>query len=279
MISVKDRSKFERMIVWDIEGEEYTNIVIAKIDNGGCIVVQEFYEDEFLSGSDNFECDYYQNYKPILRKIKTGEDALEWARMTLESRHTLPGESYNKYRAYLVLSQALVSHGKMEEAKKCLAEAKGLALKVGRDYSMAGFYYATGIFEKAQGNYEDAKFQLLEALKIYENQPRQNSVNLCIHRLADLEVDTYQHEQADLFDLSESWFAKLEQISRDNDYPGFLGLALLHKCRLYIKQGNLNEANELLNEVLKISQNPGTKFLRRIIEDKFEDIKIDVRSS
>jgi tetratricopeptide (TPR) repeat protein len=207
------------------------------------------------------------------------EDALEWAKMALDSKHTLPGESFNKYRPYLVLSQALVSHGKLEKAKEYLMEAKDMALKVGRDYSMAGFYYATGIFEKAQGNYEDAKFQFLEALKIYENQPRQNSVNLCIYRLAELDVESYDHGHMVLFDLSESWLAKLEQISRDNDYPGFLGLALLLKVRLCIKQGKLNEAYELLDEVIEISQNTGTRFLGKIIEDKFEDIKIDARLS
>lgn len=55
---------------------------------------------------------------------------------------------------------------------------------------------------------------------------------------------------------------KLEVLSREKGFPGFLGIALTLLGAIELKRANVEQARRYLNEAIEISRKPETRYLK-----------------
>ncbi len=202
-------------------------------------------------------------------QIGRPEDALEWAEMSLE-KGFFPGPDPAVHSNHLTLANALAVLGKIEMAQEHLDFAKGQMLRTGAEIQIAEVHFTTGMIETAKGHYKEALWSFSQAVEIYEKHPRQTRVNRCLRRLAETEVALYSVENGE---METPWLTKYEETSRERDYPGHIGLALLNKAHLKLKQNRLTEAREILDELVEISKRKGTRFLQPLLVSLLEPME------
>jgi tetratricopeptide (TPR) repeat protein len=160
--------------------------------------------------------------------------------------------------------------GRVEEAEEHLEFAKSEMLRTGADLHVAEVHYSTGLIESAKENYQDALWSFSQALEIYEKQPRQTRINSCLRKLAETEVAMYESDDG----ASDTpWLTRFEKSTRDLDLPGYLGFALLGKSKLKLKQNRLDEAREILDELIEISKREGTTFLQPMLVELLDPLE------
>lgn len=209
------------------------------------------------------------NLSRIYLEINRPEDALEWAQMSLE-KGFFPGPDPAAHSNHFRVSNALAMLGKVEEAEQHLDFAKGEMLRTGSDLHVAEVHYSTGLIEAAKGNFKDAIWSFSQALEIYEKQPRQTRINSCLRRLAEIEVALYEPDDSD---PATPWLTRLEETARNREFPGYLGFALFSKAYLKLKQNRLNDAKEILEELIEISKKEGTRYLQPLIAFTLEPLR------
>ncbi|MFW9794165.1 MAG: tetratricopeptide repeat protein [Candidatus Thorarchaeota archaeon] len=197
------------------------------------------------------------------------EDALEWARMSLD-KGFFPGPDPAVHSQHFRVSNALALLGRVEDAEEHLEFAKGEMLRTGADFHVAEVHYSTGLIELTKGNFKDALWSFSQALEIYEKQPRQTRINSCLRKLAETEVAMYD---PNLGELETPWLTRFEKTARDLDLPGYLGFALLSKANLKLKQNQLTDAREILEELVDISKRKGTRFLQPLLVKLLDPMK------
>ena len=99
-----------------------------------------------------------------------------------------------------------------------------------------------------------------------ERLHRQGRINECLYLLAETEILHYIETPESDGLLVLHWIGIMEEMARRKDLPGVLGLALLLKARMLLFQGHDQEAQSTLNQVQKLSKNPGTIFLEDLVE-------------
>ncbi|MHA2142307.1 MAG: hypothetical protein ACXADF_12115 [Candidatus Thorarchaeota archaeon] len=235
----------------------------------------DFYHDAIAIIDKKHTNPHYGSLSQILsilyNEVGRHEDALEWARMSLDKGH-FSGVDPAAHSSRLWLACSLANLNRIEEAEEEFNISKERFLKTGAEIHIAETHYATGIIERAKGNLEDAVWSISQALAIYERISRQVRVNKCLRVLAELEVDLYQPDEGEAETL---WLSSLEETARAQDYPGYLGFALLIKAKLRLKQDRIADASAILDELVAISQRAGTRFLQPLIEGLVEEPRLD----
>jgi tetratricopeptide (TPR) repeat protein len=192
------------------------------------------------------------------------ESALEWAMMAFEGREILSDHSTKEPDDYLHMASALAATGRLEEAETQFHRGKELILKTRHDYAFVD--YVEGLIEQANDNAADAYRCISSALDLYERVGQQNRVNYCLVRLAELEVTQFPFDIA--FQRTEEatpMLRRLEILSRDRSFPGFLGIALTLLGEIELKRGDVGQARRYLNEAIEISRKPETRYLKERI--------------
>jgi len=211
------------------------------------------------------------NLSRIYLEINRPEDALEWAQMSLE-KGFFPGPDPAVHSNHFRVSNALAMLGKVEDAEQHLDFAKGEMRRAGSDLHVAEVHFSTGLIELAKEKFKDALWSFTQALEIYEKQLRQTRINSCLRRLAEIEVALYELDDSD---PPTQWLTRLEETSRNCEFPGYLGFALLSKVNLRLKQNRLSEAKEILEELIEISRKEGTRFLQPLIAKSLEPLRAE----
>ncbi len=196
-------------------------------------------------------------------------DAFEWGQMALATLETLPILFPNAYR---VTATALVGLHRFDEALECLEKGRKIELAWGGQIFDTWEHVILGLIERAEGNISESILSFERALHAAETSGVQTFVNSCSLRLAESEVEAYSLEKDEPTSKdSESYVSRLEVRARERGYLGVLGLALLLKARLRIKQEETDDAARLIREVQGLAQQSGLRFLEdRIV--KLSDI-------
>jgi tetratricopeptide (TPR) repeat protein len=192
------------------------------------------------------------------------EEALEWAKMGIESSVRTTGYPSLHVEAHIRIATALINMGKIEEGIAHLDIANKMSLTRASEKSLLEIYNAYGYLERKKGDIETSIYYFEKALEISERTSWQHKINVCLTRLAESEIMQFTHFEQSRDDIGP-WLSRLETMSREKDLPGILGLALLLKAELRLNQGRVDDAYSILDEAIEISKNPGTKFLEKKI--------------
>jgi tetratricopeptide (TPR) repeat protein len=200
------------------------------------------------------------NLASVLNRMGRYTEALEYAKMGLESRPFGTDHSYYSPFCHVQVSRALVGLGRTDEALEHLDTAARLSLKTGSDHITAMIHYIRGLIERAEGNLVSAMQTMEEAWRISE------SSTLGLLELVRTELMLYSTEDSSGDDdCSGVWMERFEERLSRADKPGYLGLSLLFKATLRFKQERNAEAEELLNEVREMAKSPKIQFLNRLL--------------
>ena len=200
------------------------------------------------------------NLASVFNRMGRYIEALEYAKMGVESRPFITDHPYYSPFCHVQISRALVGLGRIDAALEHLDIAENLSLKTGSDHITAMIHYVKGLVERAEGNLVASMRTLEDAWKISE------SLTFGLVELVRTEVMLYSSDESNRDDdysgVWMEWFE--ERLSRD-DKPGYLGLSLLFKAALRLKQERNAEAEELLNEVRDMAKDSKIQFLNRLL--------------
>ena len=125
-----------------------------------------------------------------------------------------------------------------------------------------------GQYEKALGDYDSAVHSLENALEINQRNSRFNRLVSCLMSLAEIEVARYKTNPENMHDdVSGPWMEQFQNNILERELTGYLGILFCLKSDLRFKQERYDEARNLVNEVLSISQQTGYEYLRNIVEN------------
>ncbi len=192
-------------------------------------------------------------------EIGDGEAALEWANMALATARAQPkGLPY----AHLDRARALITLGRLDEARDDLDNGHELALKSADELIIQTSYLTTGLLEMAEGRNLDAMQSFERSLEICERIGKPNRINSSLLRLTECELEMFDESGlGESAEFSGKWMERLEKEMGDKDAPGIRGLFLLQKAELRFKQGRRDEALEILKNVRSLAGQQGLHFL------------------
>ncbi len=199
------------------------------------------------------------NIAAIFNEMNKSEEALEWAKMALDTSRTQPKEIP---ASYFVMAESLAGIGRVEEAQEYLIEGQKRSSKYGKKDHVIRGHLTTGILEMAQGRPYDAMHSFEQALEISETTGKQAS----LLRLTDVELFLFESE-GNSAEYSGPWMERLEREITEKDVPGVRGRLLLLKAELRLKQGRREAAELLIDEVRRIAKQPSTRFLETKIAE------------
>ncbi|MFX1368478.1 MAG: tetratricopeptide repeat protein [Promethearchaeota archaeon] len=207
------------------------------------------------------------NMTYVYAELEDGENALEWAKMAMANPQFMSGEPGNMALALIRLARAFALLGDIEQAEKYLEKSETESLKVGIDRNIAENYIVTGHIERAKGELESAMFHFERGLEIAEQVNHQNRINSCLIGLVKTEIDLLEvDETSALLNTSGPWMRLLQSEVERKELPGIRGVLLLLKAELRLKQGRMEEAGSLLEDIRSLAENPGLGYLGRKAE-------------
>jgi tetratricopeptide (TPR) repeat protein len=200
------------------------------------------------------------------------EDALEWGKMAVEITETQPS-SYQF--AYMTAARAYAGLRQFDTALKHIEESYKMALKQGEELGHVYQQFVLGLIELAQGNLSEAFSNFESALEIAESLGFQHWINSCLLRLAETEIEAYFFEgEVSPSEDRDTYLTRLEVRARERGYLGILGLGLIMKAQLRIKQEQVEEAVRLIKEAQGLAKQPGLRFLEEKISVISEIIEL-----
>ena len=204
------------------------------------------------------------NLSSMFIRVGKYDDALEWANMALDSVHFISTNPTAQPSAHLKMANALIRLGRIDESKSHLDIARSSIMKLGKERALLELYSVEGLLERTEGNSEASMDTARKNLEISERIHLQHWINHCLLELAELEVMQFTHFDNTMDNIGP-WLSLLEETSRERDFPGYLGLALILKAKLRLNQGRTSNAYRILRKAIEISKNPGTQFLKEKI--------------
>jgi len=199
-----------------------------------------------------------------------GKKALKFAKTAVELNKSYPrlAASVHAQKVY-----ALINLGRYEEAEAELEVTHELATKSGASHQLRWYSFVEGLFEKAEGRFENAIECFREYLKIDEEIPITYMANACLLNLTDIEITRLTDERLRAqSDSSGPWMNRLFEHAEMNELPGVTAQALLLKAKLRQRQGRYKEVTEILRDVQRMAERPSMKFLNDLMVSSFPDI-------
>jgi tetratricopeptide (TPR) repeat protein len=210
------------------------------------------------------------NVSFLYSELEDGENALEWAKMALESRSFLSDHPTFKAMTLTRMARALVLLGDIEQAEMYLNQSEAESLKAGSESTVAENLVVAGYIETAKGNLANAMYHFERGLEVAEKINYQNRINSCLIGLVKSEIAMLESTDATaLLERSGPWMKLLQAETDKKDLPGIQGILILLKTELRLKQGRIDDANELLKEIRSIAKKPGLRYLN----DKAHDLQ------
>ncbi len=207
---------------------------------------------------------YIHNLSVMCNEMGNGREALEWAQQAVNAYDKMP---LFRPVAHFDVAWSLVNLGRLSEAEEQMKLGREYLVKSGYESVLAIEQMVNGILERAQGDYESAMDSLERALDINLKENRHNRATSCMVRLAETEVMAFNPDPVNTQEESSGvWLTRLEKYGEEMDLPGVIGLVLLLKGQLRLKQGRLSEAQELEHEVRRMAELPGLAYLKDRIQ-------------
>ncbi|MHA2378047.1 MAG: hypothetical protein ACXADS_02125 [Candidatus Thorarchaeota archaeon] len=202
----------------------------------------------------------------IYSDLNKGEDALEWAKWSLDWHRNLgsEGDTYT----HLEMARSLILLRRLEEAVEHLDIAREIAFKSGLETEICWYYHVTGLHEMTSGDTLTAVHSLEKALEISERVNAPVYTNRCLIALVRAEIAASTSQNGNKgSDVSGPWMSRLEEHACKKDLPGILMQQRVLKAEFLMAQGRKEEARKILVDALEIYDSPGVRTLQqRILE-------------
>lgn len=212
------------------------------------------------------------NMSYVYAELEDGENALEWAKMALANPKFMSSEPGFMVVTLTRLARAFAVLGDIEQAEVYLEKSETESLKVGIDRIIAENLIVTGHIERAKGNLEDAIFHFQKGLDMSEQISYQNRINSCLIGLVKTEIEMLESDESNaLLETSGPWMRLLQSEVGRKELPGISGILLLLKVELRLKQGRMEEASSLLEDIKRFAKKPGLGYLGKKA-DKLQSI-------
>ncbi|MFX1367639.1 MAG: hypothetical protein ACFFAY_03470 [Promethearchaeota archaeon] len=196
-----------------------------------------------------------------------GENALKHAEAALRASKRLRRLTPFKLA---MKAWALINLGKYDEARANLDASQELATKSGSVwYWFMWNQLVEGLLYKAEGRFDIAITTLTDVLQFPGEDPIPHFEAICLLHLTHIEIE--RESLASAADSSGPWMQKFEEFVETRDAPGFAARLLILKAKLKQKQGQFDEAKEILKEVEKIAESPSMRYLNNTMAATFPD--------
>jgi len=163
---------------------------------------------------------------------------------------------------HLQRARALISVGRTESVLEHLDVALQYALREGDERLMKLYDVTLTLLQRAEGEISSALLNLEGHMDTDYPTLNDFDINEYLLLLAETEVIAFKPDMENFFsEYSGPWMERLEERARENELVGFLGLALLLKARLRLKQKRKDAAKYLLEEVQQLGQIYNMEFL------------------
>ena len=196
--------------------------------------------------------------------IDNGQASLEWADRCLEDKEFHIG--------YLRKARALIILDRLGEAEMFLDTASQRVLQVGNDAHLARYYFVSGLFDMAKGEFANAMGTLEQAYEILHSMEALLYLNEVLIALAKAELSLLIQSQSRNEVVSGRWISNLENHARTHNMPGLAMQAALLRSELFKSQGQLQDAYETLRRALELTDSLGVKTLRKRITTQMKEI-------
>jgi len=197
------------------------------------------------------------NMAGLYKIARDDKSACDWLRIVQTSGGLGPYAVFGDVDNYL-------SQGNIREAERAFAIAKELTMSLGLETALGRLYGVEARILHAKGDLESAMDCVKRELEINERAHRQLRVRLSLQYLVRLEVELFTPTKANRNDeYSGPWMTRLAEEVEKNDIPGFYGRILLLQSELRMLQGRHDEAEDILDSVLELSDNNAMRFLHR----------------
>ncbi len=204
----------------------------------------------------------------MYNEIGDGNEALEWAKLAVDNAKNYP---INYPYALLDYTWALINLNRLKEATEYLDLARKLIFKSGIEAIIAFEYLVTGLLERAQGDYDSAFESFKNSLDINIRNGRNNRVSSCLIKLAETEVQTFEPTIKNRDEnFAGYWHERLEKHANEMELPGVIGIELVIRGELRLKQGREDEAHGCIQQVLEMSEWPGLDFLKKMAHSLYQ---------
>jgi tetratricopeptide (TPR) repeat protein len=166
--------------------------------------------------------------------------------------------------AYFGDAGRYISEGNLREAEKSLNRARELTMSLGLETALGRLYGLEGKLLRAKGDMESAMDSYQRELDINERAGRQLRVRFSLVRLVKMEVEMFTPTRENRDDeYSGPWMKRLEEEVENNDIPGIYGNFLLLQSELRMRQGRHDEAEDILDSAIELTDNSAMRFLHR----------------
>ncbi|MHA2423774.1 MAG: hypothetical protein ACXAEF_03245 [Candidatus Thorarchaeota archaeon] len=163
---------------------------------------------------------------------------------------------------HLQRARAMINIGRIEESIEHLDVALRYALKEGDERLMKLYDITLTLLQRAEGGTLSALLNLEEQISSDHTTLDLYDLNEYLLLLAETEVFAFKHDDTNtLSEYSGPWMERLEERARDKEQAGLLGLALLLKARLRLKQNRTEATKYLLEEVQQLGKIYNMEFL------------------
>jgi len=157
-----------------------------------------------------------------------------------------------------------IRQGNIKEAEASFSVAKKMTMELGLETALAYLYRVEGSLLRAKGDLDSAIDIVQKAVDINERANRQVRVRHCLRDLVEMELELFSPTDANRGDeYSGPWMKRLVEEVEINDIPGYYGRFLVMQSELRMRQGRHDEAEDILDAVLEMSDNSAMRFLHR----------------
>ncbi|MFX1261904.1 MAG: tetratricopeptide repeat protein, partial [Promethearchaeota archaeon] len=206
----------------------------------------------------------------VYARLGDGQQALEYAQSYMDSlgQDEILG-------GYLVRAIALAELDRVAEAERDLVKVYPLVMQRGLDRVLGRYYIASGIVERARGDYLAASDSFEKALDIFEQVGDvRGEKSRALLGLAKAEILLAEKSASGEKSITPgTWLCRAEKHAVDNDFPGIRMQVALLKAEFYQSHGQLKDALGTLQEGLKITDSLGVESLRRRIHSRIREVK------
>ena len=174
---------------------------------------------------------------------------------------------------YLRKAWALALCEQIDDAERSLSTAHSMIMKTGSEVWLGDYYHISGVVELKRKNLQAAQDFFEQAYEIAERNPRVLNQNAALLGLARVEtVLSGQSRESKMNVTPGKWLSRLERYASERSLTGIRMYTALLKSEFYQVHEQLKDAQTTLMDALTISDSLGVKTLRKMINDRIQEL-------
>ncbi|MFW9975689.1 MAG: hypothetical protein ACFFDQ_10510, partial [Candidatus Thorarchaeota archaeon] len=201
----------------------------------------------------------------LYNAIGHADEGLEWARYAEVDFDVYPGM---KPRAIFNQAWALALLGRTTEATLLVDSIREDVMKSGLDPLLAWLSFVTGVLDMLEGNLTSAASSIKDALDLFEEKSSIEYGLIFLYYLAQIDIHraTVDTDSRIRYE-SLPWLSLLEERSKSDDLPGFLGLANILKAKLAISKDDDETLRSSVDIIRNLCSSSHLGFLNEFLDE------------